>query len=73
VILEVEDDGPGLPTHGAPVFDAFYSTKPKGTGLGLAIALRIASDHGGTITVDSKPGKTRFSVVLPWEPNTEDQ
>lgn len=73
VILDVEDDGPGLPTHGAPVFDAFYSTKPKGTGLGLAIALRIASDHGGTITVDSKPGRTRFSVVLPWESNTEEQ
>src|SRR5260370_42207118 len=38
VVLDVEDDGPGLPGAGAPIFDAFYSTKPKGTGLGLAIA-----------------------------------
>jgi nitrogen-specific signal transduction histidine kinase len=72
VVIDVEDDGPGLPSQGAPVFDAFYSTKPKGTGLGLAIALRIVSDHGGTITTDSKPGRTRFSVVLPWEPTMED-
>jgi PAS domain S-box-containing protein len=66
VVLEVEDDGPGLPSVDAPVFDAFYSTKPQGTGLGLAIALRIVSDHGGTIQVESKPGHTRFSVLLPW-------
>jgi PAS domain S-box-containing protein len=63
--IEVEDDGPGLPAGSAPVFDAFFSTKPNGTGLGLSIAHRVVTDHGGTIDVDSKPGRTRFRVVLP--------
>ena len=48
VIFEVEDDGPGLPTPDAPIFDPFFSTKPDGTGLGLAITHRIVTDHGGT-------------------------
>jgi PAS domain S-box-containing protein len=63
--IEVEDDGPGLPPGNAPVFDAFFSTKPNGTGLGLAIAHRVVTDHGGSIDVESKPGRTRFRVVLP--------
>ena len=63
--IEVEDDGPGLPSGDAPVFDAFFSTKPTGTGLGLAIVHRIVSDHAGTIEVDSRPGRTRFRVKLP--------
>jgi signal transduction histidine kinase len=63
--LDVEDDGPGLATPGAPIFDAFYSTKPRGTGLGLAIAHRIVTDHGGTVDVESKPGRTPFRFSLP--------
>jgi PAS domain S-box-containing protein len=65
VQIEVEDDGPGLSTPEAPIFDAFYSTKPSGTGLGLPIAHRIVTDHGGSIAVDSRPGRTIFRVVLP--------
>ncbi len=65
VWIEVEDDGPGLPADEPPVFDAFYSTKPNGTGLGLAIVHRIVTDHGGTIDVDSRPGRTRFRVRIP--------
>jgi signal transduction histidine kinase len=65
VWIEVEDDGPGLPSEDPPVFDAFYSTKPNGTGLGLAIVHRIVTDHGGTIDVESRPGQTRFRVRLP--------
>jgi PAS domain S-box-containing protein len=65
VWIEVEDDGPGLPASNAPVFDPFFSTKPNGTGLGLAITHRVVTDHGGTIDVESKPGRTRFRVVLP--------
>jgi PAS domain S-box-containing protein len=65
VTLEVEDDGPGIARSDAPIFDAFFSTKPEGTGLGLAIVHRIVSDHGGTIDVESRPGKTRFKVTLP--------
>lgn len=65
VLLEIEDDGPGLVPPEAPILDAFFSTKPHGTGLGLAIAHRIVTDHGGTIDVTSRPGKTVFAVTLP--------
>ncbi|HEY3252316.1 MAG TPA: ATP-binding protein, partial [Polyangiaceae bacterium] len=65
VHFDVEDDGPGLQTPEAPIFDAFFSTKEGGTGLGLAITHRIVTDHGGTIDVSSKTGKTTFRVSLP--------
>ena len=64
-LLEVEDDGPGLPSPEAPIFEPFFTTKTSGTGLGLAIVHRIVSDHGGRISVESRPGRTVFSVVLP--------
>ena len=65
VILEVEDDGPGLTVPEAMLFEPFYTTKPNGTGLGLAIANRIVSDHGGAVSVRSRPGQTIFSATLP--------
>jgi PAS domain S-box-containing protein len=65
VRIEVEDDGPGLPSPNAPVFDAFFSTKPTGTGLGLAITHRIVTDHGGAMDVDSRPGRTCFGLTIP--------
>jgi signal transduction histidine kinase len=65
VVFEIEDDGPGIPTPDAPIFDAFYSTKPNGTGLGLAITHRIVTDHGGSVTVESRHGRTIFRVSLP--------
>ncbi len=65
VFIDVEDDGPGLPSLDAPIFDAFYSTKAGGTGLGLAITHRIVTDHRGTIDVSSRPGRTSFQVTLP--------
>ena len=64
-VIEVEDQGGGLPSGEAPVFDAFFTTKAEGTGLGLAIVHRIVTDHGGTITFQSKPGKTIFRTELP--------
>lgn len=67
VFIDVEDDGPGLPSPNAPIFDAFYSTKEGGTGLGLAISHRIVTDHRGTIDVSSRPGKTSFRIALPLE------
>jgi len=67
VFIDVEDDGVGLPSPDAPIFDAFYSTKEGGTGLGLAISHRIVTDHGGTIDVSSRPGNTSFHICLPLE------
>ncbi|WP_437523102.1 protoglobin domain-containing protein [Sorangium sp. So ce726] len=64
-VIEVEDDGPGIASPDAPIFDPFFSTKPNGTGLGLAIAHRIVTDHEGTIEFQSRPGKTLFRVTLP--------
>jgi PAS domain S-box-containing protein len=64
VTIEVEDDGPGIPP-GTPVFDAFFTTKSHGTGLGLSITHRIVTDHGGSIDVETVPGRTLFRVVLP--------
>jgi PAS domain S-box-containing protein len=72
VVLEIEDDGPGLPSPDAPVFDAFFSTKPAGTGLGLAITHRIVTDHGGAVTVESRPGRTCFRLTIPVGSDTED-
>jgi PAS domain S-box-containing protein len=68
VTFEVQDDGPGLPAADAPIFDAFFSTKPNGTGLGLAITHRIVTDHGGDVAVESRPGHTVFRVQLPLDP-----
>ncbi len=64
VEIEVQDTGQGFPDE-TPIFDAFFTTKPKGTGLGLAIAHRIATDHGGTMRVRSRPGDTCFTMSLP--------
>lgn len=66
-VLEVEDNGPGLAEPTAPIFDPFFSTKPRGTGLGLSIVHRIVTDHGGTIAFESRPGHTVFRVALPVE------
>jgi two-component system nitrogen regulation sensor histidine kinase GlnL len=64
VEVDVEDDGPGF-ADTMPVFDAFFTTKDQGTGLGLSLVHRIISDHGGTIRVESRPGRTCFTFSLP--------
>ncbi|MGW8265974.1 MAG: ATP-binding protein [Longimicrobiales bacterium] len=72
VVVEIEDDGPGIPPEiQTRVFDAFFTTKPpgRGTGLGLNTSYRIVvQKHGGAIRVDSRPGSTRFTVELPLTP-----
>jgi signal transduction histidine kinase len=68
-VVEVADDGPGVPPEAREhVFDPFFTTKEvgHGTGLGLATARRIVVDrHGGSLTLDSRPGRTTFRVSLP--------
>jgi signal transduction histidine kinase len=62
--IDVEDDGPGF-SEELPVFDAFFTTKEQGTGLGLPLVHRIIADHGGSIRVQSRPGRTCFTLRLP--------
>jgi signal transduction histidine kinase len=68
-IVEVGDDGPGIPPDARDrVFDSFFTTKEvgAGTGLGLATARRIVVDrHDGSLWFDSEPGATTFHVSLP--------
>ena len=65
--IDVIDTGTGIAPDALPqIFDAYYSTKKGGTGLGLAMAKRIITEHGGTLTVGSEPGKgTNFTLRLP--------
>jgi signal transduction histidine kinase len=68
VVLEVTDDGPGIPADLLPtVFDRFAkSSESRGTGLGLAIAKAIVEAHGGSITADSASGHgTTIRLDLP--------
>jgi len=66
VALEVSDTGQGLtPEECDRLFTPYYTTKLHGTGLGLAIVQSVVSDHKGTITVQSEPGKgTTFRIEL---------
>ncbi|MFD7068454.1 sensor histidine kinase [Streptomyces sp. NPDC059913] len=72
VVLEVEDDGPGIPSGLLPhVFERFArgdASRSRGagsTGLGLAIVQAVVAAHGGRVAVESVPGRTVFAVHLP--------
>lgn len=71
LIVEIEDNGPGIPKEiQGRIFDPFFTTKPqgKGTGLGLDISYSIVvNKHRGDIRLFSEPGKTCFQVWLPAE------
>jgi len=71
VVVEVTDDGPGVPEAIASrVFEPFFTTKGvgEGTGLGLDIVARIAGAAGGHVRFESEPGATVFAVRLPARP-----
>ena len=67
IVLEVEDDGPGIdPTIRDRIFDPFFTTKQNGTGLGLAITFRVITSCGGLIVVDSsRLGGAKMTVAFP--------
>ena len=66
-MLEVRDDGPGVPEKMRErVFDPYYTTKSEGTGLGLAIVKKIVLEHGGSIACTASPeGGATFRIRLP--------
>lgn len=64
--IRVEDNGRGIPIgQDEAIFQPYYTRKEGGTGLGLAITQRIVTEHGGRIDLESRAGKTVFTVVLP--------
>jgi two-component system OmpR family sensor kinase len=79
VELSITDDGPGIPPELLPeLFERFtrgdtgrareVSAAGKSTGLGLAIVDAVVAAHGGCISVTSRPGMTRFAILLPLLP-----
>lgn len=65
--VDIEDDGPGIEESlQDKVFYPMITTRPEGNGLGLSIAQDVIHRHGGTIELESQPGRTRFSLLLPW-------
>jgi signal transduction histidine kinase len=67
LMVEVADDGPGVPADITDkIFGPFFTTKPRGSGLGLAIVRKIVDAHDGRIDVESRPtGGTCFRIALP--------
>ncbi len=67
VVIRVKDNGPGVPEElRERIFEPYFSTKENGTGLGLVTVKRVVEDHGGTISVESKPGNgAKFEIRIP--------
>jgi signal transduction histidine kinase len=67
IVLDLIDTGVGMTEDvRARIFDAFFSTRPAGSGLGLPTARKIVEAHGGSLQVQSEPGKgSQFTVRLP--------
>jgi two-component system OmpR family sensor kinase len=82
--LSITDDGPGIPPELLPdLFERFtradtarfrdLEAAGKSTGLGLAIVDAVVAAHGGSITVTSRPGRTRFAIFLPLLPEPAEE
>ncbi|MFO0589626.1 MAG: ATP-binding protein [Polyangiaceae bacterium] len=66
-VIEVEDDGPGMPPEvAARAFEPLFTTKRKGTGLGLSIVAKNVAAHGGEVRLEERaPNGTRFVIEIP--------
>ena len=70
VEIRIRDNGTGIPEGVKErIFNPFFTTKPSGEGTGLGLSMShdiIVKQHGGSIDVDTKPGRfTEFKIVLP--------
>ena len=74
-VLEVGDDGPGIPEENqAHIYEPFYTRKimgKKGTGLGLTVVWNVVKEHGGRLELDSGANGTTFRVLMPVEEQPE--
>jgi predicted ATPase/signal transduction histidine kinase/tRNA A-37 threonylcarbamoyl transferase component Bud32 len=71
ILVRITDTGKGIPESiQSRIFEPFFTTKSlgEGSGLGLHIVRKIIEKHAGAITVESQPGQTTFSVLLPIQP-----
>jgi signal transduction histidine kinase len=66
VSVLIEDEGPGL-ANPSNLFVPFFTTKPQGSGIGLVLGRQIAEAHGGTLTLEPRPGGrgARATMTLP--------
>ena len=72
LVVIVRDNGPGIAEDiRANLFDPFVTSRAAGSGLGLALVAKIIADHGGTIEVDSRPGRTEFRLHMPIYPDDQ--
>jgi two-component system nitrogen regulation sensor histidine kinase GlnL len=66
IAVTVSDNGPGVPEALlGNLFDPFVTSKPGGRGLGLPLVAKLVRAHDGVIEFSSRPGATRFTVLLP--------
>jgi signal transduction histidine kinase len=74
-VIEVIDEGPGIPADIVPkIFDLYFTTKADGTGVGLAVTHQIVEAHRGRIDVESSPGAgTRMAFRIPAEQGASDR
>ncbi|HET6160848.1 MAG TPA: ATP-binding protein [Dongiaceae bacterium] len=74
IAVTIADNGPGVPDALAGnLFDPFVTSKPGGRGLGLPLVAKLVRAHDGMIEFQSKPGATRFTVLLPISDNQTEE
>jgi two-component system, NtrC family, nitrogen regulation sensor histidine kinase GlnL len=74
IAVTISDNGPGVPEALlGNLFDPFVTSKPGGRGLGLPLVAKLVRAHDGVIEFQSKPGATRFTVLLPISDNPTDE